>query len=153
MNKHLKTALPFLLLIALVISLFGNLMLYQKLTKPIRASIRGTFRTGESPMNETYLLFDNEGNFCKYTQGIGSEKIATLNGGTYQSFDNEYYTFLTDTSEAFFGVRTEKEISFYYPNNSTPEVYTRLSTALVLLDIPGEYPDWCKPSAQHNPEA
>ena len=134
-----KIFVRWVLIIGLIVSLFGNIVLYSELTNQKSLLVQGTFQLG-SGSTATYLILDDKGNFCRYNQQMG-----VLNQGIYQSFDKGLYTLIDNNDNAYCMVRTVDGIYIFSKDNKKIDLYKKLTSNLVLYQTPTEYwPDWCK---------
>ena len=134
-----KIYIKWVLIIGLLVSLFGNIILYSELTNKNSLLVQGTFQLG-SGSTATYLLLDDKGKFCRYTQEKG-----ILNQGIYQALDKGFYTLIDNNDNTYCMVRTFDGIYLFSKDNKTVDLYKKLASYLVLYQTSTDYwPDWCK---------
>ena len=81
--------------IGLMISLMANIYLYQQRNAPL-PDLRGTYCTDASMGLGTYLIFDGQGRFCRYTQTEG-----VLDDGTYEELGEGRYALRSQEGRSF----------------------------------------------------
>ena len=127
----------FLFLAALVVSLAGNLLLWERLTGQRELPLEGTFQAGSAPGQERYFLF-RDGNYCLYTQRDG-----VLKQGTVSAKGAGLYTLLDDGGGESYLLRDHDGV-YVVDGGEDAVLYTQLGQFLALPSIPGGYPEWCR---------
>ena len=130
--------------IGLMVSLAWNVFFYGRIYGPL-PHLRGTYCTDASTGLGTYLIFDGEGRFCRYTQQEGVLDDGTcedLGEGRYalRSGEGRGFCVLQNRDGVYLFDGEEPYISFFPKLKEFGEPY-------LLFDIPGQYPDWLKPPA------
>ena len=102
------------LIIALIVSLSANILQFAKIPPTLMGSygLNQTDYLGENP----YLIFDDKGNYCKYTQADG-----LLDKGTYTQDTTNQYTLIGDTGNTE-KIILEEDGLYYISSNGTPSV-------------------------------
>ncbi len=126
----------FLLLAVLIISLAGNLLLWQRLTGQRELPLTGTFQTGSGSQGSCFLFRD--GNYCLYTQQDG-----VLQQGTVSAKGAGLYTLLDDGGGEGYLLRSHDGV-YFVGGGEDAVLYTQLGQFLAMPSIPGGYPEWCR---------
>lgn len=133
-----------LLGVGLCLSLAGNLYLYTELNRQL-PPLRGTYCTDASIGLGTYLIFDGEGLFCRYTQTEG-----VLDDGTCEDLGEGLYALRSKEGGGFCILQDREGVYLFSGEENSIAFFPKLKelgTAYLLADIPGEYPEWLKPPA------
>ena len=128
----------------LMISLIANVYLYQQRHAPL-PHLRGTYCTDASMGLGTYLIFDGENRFCRYTQTEG-----VLDDGTCQDLGEGRYALRSEAGRTFCVLQNRDGVYLFDSEENTVSFFPKLKksgAAYMLFDIPGEYPDWLRPPA------
>ena len=126
----------------LMIFLIANVCLYQQRHAPL-PHLRGTYCTDASMGLGTYLIFDGEGRFCRYTQTEG-----VLDDGTCQDLGEGRYALRSEEGRTFCVLQNLDGVYLFDGEENTVSFFPKLKksgAAYMLFDIPGEYPDWLRP--------
>ncbi len=126
----------------LMIFLIANVCLYQQRHAPL-PHLRGTYCTDASMGLGTYLIFDGEGRFCRYTQTEG-----VLDDGTCQDLGEGRYALRSEEGRTFCVLQNWDGVYLFDGEENTVSFFPKLKksgAAYMLFDIPGEYPDWLRP--------
>ena len=126
----------------LMISLIANVYLFQQRHAPL-PHLRGTYCTDASMGLGTYLIFDGEGRFCRYTQTEG-----VLDDGTCQDLGEGRYALRSEEGRTFCVLQNRDGVYLFDGEENTVSFFPKLKksgAAYMLFDIPGEYPDWLRP--------
>ncbi|MCX4370226.1 MAG: hypothetical protein OSJ58_00205 [Dysosmobacter sp.] len=126
----------------LMIFLIANVCLYQQRHAPL-PHLRGTYCTDASMGLGTYLIFDGEGRFCRYTQTEG-----VLDDGTCQDLGEGRYALRSEEGRTFCVLQNRDGVYLFDGEENTVSFFPKLKksgAAYMLFDIPGEYPDWLRP--------
>ena len=126
----------------LMISLIANVCLYQQRHAPL-PHLRGTYCTDASMGLGTYLVFDGQGRFCRYTQTEG-----VLDDGTCQDLGEGRYALRSEEGRTFCVLQNRDGVYLFDGEENTVSFFPKLKksgAAYMLFDIPGEYPDWLRP--------
>ncbi len=126
----------------LMISLIANVYLYQQRHAPL-PHLRGTYCTDASMGLGTYLIFDGENRFCRYTQTEG-----VLDDGTCQDLGEGRYALRSEEGRTFCVLQNRDGVYLFDSEENTVSFFPKLKKSgavYMLFDIPGEYPDWLRP--------
>lgn len=149
MNKNIKilskSIVKYLFITGLICSIIGNIILYKMSTEKSSLLLKGTYQT-DIDRYKTYILLDNQNNFCRYTQEDG-----VLDSGTYSLTNSTYYTFYTTDGSIFYMLPSENGFGYISKEMDEIAIYNRLSSALVFYDTPNDkWPDWCTKYKENN---
>ncbi|MCI9579490.1 MAG: hypothetical protein HFF98_11690 [Oscillibacter sp.] len=128
----------------LMISLIANVYLLQQKNAPL-PHLRGTYCTDASTGLGTYLIFDGESRFCRYTQTEG-----VLDDGTCRDLGEGRYALRSEGGRTFCVLQSRDGVEFFDGEELDVSFFPKLKEfgdAYMLFDIPGEYPDWLKAPA------
>lgn len=131
-----------LLGIGLMISLIANVCLFQQRNAPLPA-LRGTYCTDAATGLGTYLIFDGESRFCRYTQREG-----VLDNGTCEDLGEGRYALRSEEGGEFCVLQNREGVYLFDGEENYVSFFPKLKKlgeAYMMFDIPGEYPDWLKP--------
>ena len=126
----------------LMISLAMNVYLCQPVPLP---HLRGTYCTDASAGLGTYLIFDGQGRFCRYTQTEG-----VLDDGTCQDLGEGRYALCSEEGRGFGVVQNRDGVYLFDGEENDVSFFPKLKEfgdAYMLFGVPGEYPDWLRPPA------
>lgn len=121
----------------LMISLAVNVYLCQSVPLP---RLRGTYCTDASAGLGTYLIFDGQGRFCRYTQTEG-----VLDDGTCEDLGEGRYALRSDGWQGFAVLRDREGAHLFDGADSSAAFFERMGEFYAMPQIPGGYPDWLKP--------
>ena len=127
--------------IGLMISLMANIYLYQQRNAPL-PDLRGTYCTDASMGLGTYLIFDGQGRFCRYTQTEG-----VLDDGTYEELGEGRYALRSQEGRSFCVLQDRDGVYLFDGEENSVSFFPKLKgfgTAYMLFAIPGEWPEWLK---------
>ena len=128
----------------LMISLIANVYLFQQRHAPL-PHLRGTYCTDASMGLGTYLIFDGQGRFCRYTQTEG-----VLDDGTCEDLGEGRYALCSEEGRGFGVVQNRDGVYLFDGEENDVSFFPKLKEfgdAYMLVGIPGEYPDWLKAPA------
>ncbi len=128
----------------LMISLIANVYLFQQRHAPL-PHLRGTYCTDASMGLGTYLIFDGQGRFCRYTQTEG-----VLDDGTCQDLGEGRYALCSEEGRGFGVVQNRDGVYLFDGEENDVSFFPKLKEfgdAYMLFGVPGEYPDWLRPPA------
>lgn len=94
----------------------------------------GTYQAGNAA-TAVYLVFDDKGNFCRYTQQNG-----VLEEGIYLEDSPEQYTLTASDGYLCQAVRTRKGI-YFFNGREAVALYVKANSALVFVGN-HEWPEW-----------
>ena len=123
--------------IGLMISLAVNVYLCQSVPLP---RLRGTYCTDASAGLGTYLIFDGQGRFCRYTQTEG-----VLDDGTCEDLGEGRYALRSDGWQGLAVLRDREGAHLFDGADSSAAFFERMGEFYAMPQIPGGYPDWLKP--------
>ena len=123
----------------LMISLIANVYLLQQRNAPL-PHLRGTYCTDASTGLGTYLIFDGESRFCRYTQTEG-----VLDDGTCEDLGEGRYALRSDGWQGFAVLRDREGVHLFDGADSSAAFFERMGEFYAMPQIPGGYPDWLKP--------
>lgn len=127
--------------VGLMISLAVNVYLYQRRNAPL-PDLRGTYCTDASTGLGSYLIFDGERRFCRYTQTEG-----VLDDGTCEALGEGRYALRSQEGRSFCILQDRDGVYLFSGEENAVAFFPKLKelgTAWLLADIPGEYPDWLR---------
>lgn len=128
--------------VGLIISLAWNVYFYGRIYGPL-PPLRGTYCTDAAAGLGTYLIFDGEDRFCRYTQTEG-----VLDEGSCEDLGEGRYALRSGEGRTF-GVLQNREGVYLFDGEENYVAFfpklKKLGTAYLLFDIPGGYPDWLRP--------
>ena len=127
--------------IGLMISLMANIYLYQQRNAPL-PDLLVTYCTDASMGLGTYLIFDGQGRFCRYTQTEG-----VLDDGTYEELGEGRYALRSQEGRSFCVLQDRDGVYLFDGEENSVSFFPKLKefgTAYMLFAIPGEWPEWLK---------
>ena len=126
----------------LMISLIANVCLYYQQRHAPLPHLRGTYCTDASMGLGTYLIFDGQGRFCRYTQTEG-----VLDDGTCQDLGEGRYALRSEEGRGFGAVQNRDGVYLFDAEENDVSFFPKLKEfgdAYMLFGVPGEYPDWLR---------
>lgn len=137
-TKHMskKDVSILFLSFALITSLIMNIEQSREEEKNLY--LRGTYQATDTNTC-LYLLMNEKGNFCRYTQTSG-----VLNYGEYQG-DKREYKLMDEKGNQYSLLLYDGGAYLFDATNNTLTKYEKINTALIFLDIPGEWPSCISP--------
>ncbi len=136
MKHRISLPLPmvFILAGALMLSLVFNYAQYDLANSPPKSPVMGTYQAGNT-VAAVYLVFDDKGNFCRYTQQNG-----VLEEGVYLEDSPEQYTLTASNGHLCQAVRTREGI-YFFNGREAVALYVKVDSALFFVGN-HEWPDW-----------
>ncbi len=139
MKKKISLSAPlfWILIVALLASLFVNLYQFEKASHVPPLQLPGSYCTNAALPNGTYLVFDSKGHYCKYTQTDG-----LLDEGSYAEYNRPQYD-LVSKSGSREQVILEGDGLYYISQDGVVASMTRFSDIPVFIGQWAEdWPGW-----------
>ena len=123
MKKMTISVLSFwVLVVVLLISLLVNVIQFERLNSEDVLHLVGSYSTNASAADSTYLVFDKNGNYCKYTQNGG-----LIEEGIYQESGSNQYLLKGNTGSSGSILLTEDGVYYYVSGEVSPLYFPRFS--------------------------
>ena len=138
--KYKLTAAQWVIIIlgiGLILSLGWNAYFYNRIYGPL-PPMRGTYCTNASASRGTYLIFDGEGRFCRYTQEEG-----VLDDGTCEEIGENRYALVSDAGRTFGILRNREGVYLFDGEENYISFFPKLKSGTAYFLAGGaEWPEW-----------
>lgn len=142
LKKNVSISLPLLWILigSLLVSIFGNISQFKKANDEKSLKLEGSYCVDASApgLSMPYLVFDDEGHYCKYTQTEG-----LLDEGVYTQDSPQQYHLVGKSGFSELIILEEDGVYYISDSEGLSSMFlSRFSDVLVFFS--GSSPSWAK---------